>query len=166
MAQQHKHGWWFSQHRMRTGMSQAALAERVGIDRSYVAAIEAGRRWPSEKTLIAILDALGVPLADIVQQLELVPNEEVDRALRFIEIMEDVRTKVTPAQLAELQTLFSSGDTYRMLGQLALANGLPPAPEGWERLGAEDRRTVTRIIHRFLDSYPDSSPVEGDAASE
>lgn len=44
------------------GMTQAALAERVGCASMHVANIEAGRRWPRPDLLNAIAHALQVEL--------------------------------------------------------------------------------------------------------
>jgi len=164
LARIHKHGPWFYSHRLDRGMTQAALAKSAGIDRTYIAAIEAGNRWPAEGTLVAILAALGVPPADAITELELVPNAEVDRALQFVELLDDVRSKVTPKQLDKLQKILAT-DSGRLLGQLAMSQGAPAAPEGWERLGKEDRRLVQRFINRLLDSYTDAASLVDGAHS-
>jgi transcriptional regulator with XRE-family HTH domain len=50
--------------RLRTaaGLSQAALAERMGVDRAYVSGLELGQRNPTIVTLWHIAKALGVGL--------------------------------------------------------------------------------------------------------
>jgi transcriptional regulator with XRE-family HTH domain len=45
--------------------TQAALAEKCGLPRSYVADLEGGRRNPSLRNLIRIANALRVPLSDL-----------------------------------------------------------------------------------------------------
>ena len=48
-------------HRLKSGLTQQALADRVGVDRAYVAMLETGRRRnPSRETLTAIVKALGL----------------------------------------------------------------------------------------------------------
>ncbi|MDR1076908.1 MAG: helix-turn-helix domain-containing protein [Xanthomonadaceae bacterium] len=44
------------------GISQEALADRAGLDRTYVSGIERGRRNPSVRSLQKVSDALGVTL--------------------------------------------------------------------------------------------------------
>lgn len=44
--------------RKNRGMTQAELAERVGVSRTYVADIEAGRYTPSVKVLSKLAEAL------------------------------------------------------------------------------------------------------------
>jgi transcriptional regulator with XRE-family HTH domain len=50
--------------RLRTaaGITQAALAERMGVDRAYVSGLELGQRNPTVVTLWHISKALGVGL--------------------------------------------------------------------------------------------------------
>ncbi|MBY5826307.1 MULTISPECIES: helix-turn-helix domain-containing protein [Rhizobium] len=50
------------QHRLLVRLSQEELAERAGLDRTYVSGIERGRRNPSLRNLQNISDALGVDL--------------------------------------------------------------------------------------------------------
>jgi len=47
------------------GWTQETVAAKAGLDRSYVAGIEAGLRNPSTKALAKLADALGVTLSDI-----------------------------------------------------------------------------------------------------
>ena len=48
--------------RIAAGLSQAALAERMGVDRAYVSGLELGQRNPTVVTLWHIAEALGVRL--------------------------------------------------------------------------------------------------------
>lgn len=48
------------------GLTQAALAERAGVNRVTVAAIETGRKQGSVATLHKLADALGVAVDDLV----------------------------------------------------------------------------------------------------
>lgn len=52
------------------GWTQEALAARAGLDRSYIAGIEAGLRNPSAKALARIAKGLGVNLASVVSNVE------------------------------------------------------------------------------------------------
>lgn len=54
--------------RMRadTGLSQSALARRVGVSQSAVSQMEAGDRSPSYGMLVQLADALGVSVAYLV----------------------------------------------------------------------------------------------------
>jgi transcriptional regulator with XRE-family HTH domain len=48
--------------RIAAGISQAKLAERMGVDRAYVNGLELGRRNPTIVTLWHVGEALGVRL--------------------------------------------------------------------------------------------------------
>jgi transcriptional regulator with XRE-family HTH domain len=48
--------------RIAVGLSQAALAERMGVDRAYVSGLELGQRNPTIVTLWHTAEALGVKL--------------------------------------------------------------------------------------------------------
>ena len=48
--------------RIAAGLSQAALAERMGVDRAYVSGLELGQRNPTIVTLWHTAEALGVKL--------------------------------------------------------------------------------------------------------
>lgn len=50
------------QHRTLIRLSQEELAERAGLDRTYVSGIERGRRNPSLRILQQLSDALGADL--------------------------------------------------------------------------------------------------------
>ena len=56
--------------RERLGLSQEALAHNAGIERSYVAQIEAGRRNPALENICKLAKALGVDAADLVRGLQ------------------------------------------------------------------------------------------------
>ena len=49
-------------HRMSKGLSQAALAERMGVDRAYVSGLEQGNRNPTVLTLWHLSRALDIRL--------------------------------------------------------------------------------------------------------
>jgi putative transcriptional regulator len=48
-------------------MTQAALAERIGMTRQTVAAIEAGKYSPSLEAAFRIAEVFGVPLEQVFQ---------------------------------------------------------------------------------------------------
>jgi transcriptional regulator with XRE-family HTH domain len=56
--------------RLRTaaGLSQAVLAERMGVDRAYVSGLELGQRNPTIVTLWHIAEALGVKLRPFFEE--------------------------------------------------------------------------------------------------
>lgn len=59
-------------HRARCDMTQAELAERIGVTRQTVIAVEQGRYSPSLEMAFQIARALGVALDDVFAY----PDEE------------------------------------------------------------------------------------------
>ena len=54
--------------RIAAGLSQAKLAERMGVDRAYVSGIELGQRNPTIVTLWHIAEALRVKLRQFFEE--------------------------------------------------------------------------------------------------
>ncbi len=54
--------------RIEAGLSQAALAERMGVDRAYVSGLELGQRNPTIVTLWHLAEALGVRLKSFFEE--------------------------------------------------------------------------------------------------
>ena len=57
-------------HRKRLELSQEALAAKAGVHRTYVGMIERGERSPSCDIAYKLAKALGVPLAQLVNEVE------------------------------------------------------------------------------------------------
>lgn len=53
--------------RTESGMSQEAFANAIGMDRSYYASIEAGRRNVTLANMAKIASGFGVPLSGLLQ---------------------------------------------------------------------------------------------------
>jgi len=54
--------------RIRARLDQPALAERVGVDKSFISAIERGIRGVSPQTLGTLADVLGCDIADLMPE--------------------------------------------------------------------------------------------------
>jgi transcriptional regulator with XRE-family HTH domain len=65
-------------HRSMAGLSQAALAEATGLDRTYISGVERGIRNPTVRVLHCIAASLGIQAADLLD-LEADPDGN-DRA--------------------------------------------------------------------------------------
>lgn len=55
-------------HRLAVGLSQEALADAAGLDRTYVSGVERGVRNPTVKVLHHLANVLGIRIADLVAQ--------------------------------------------------------------------------------------------------
>jgi transcriptional regulator with XRE-family HTH domain len=55
--------------RKKTGMTQAELADKLGLDRSYVGEIEQGKRNPCLVNLEIIAQGFGITLGKLLSRL-------------------------------------------------------------------------------------------------
>jgi transcriptional regulator with XRE-family HTH domain len=53
--------------RAKSEMSQAALAQKVGVSREYIARLETGRHDPPLSTLEKLAKALGVRVTELLE---------------------------------------------------------------------------------------------------
>lgn len=56
--------------RTKEGLSQERFAMKVGLDRSYYASVEKGRRNISIKNIKKIADALGMTLSELFDEVD------------------------------------------------------------------------------------------------
>lgn len=63
-------GMAIKEFRVRRGYSQEALADRAGLDRSYISLVERGMRSPSFDTLLCFAAGLSMQLSVIVSRAE------------------------------------------------------------------------------------------------
>jgi transcriptional regulator with XRE-family HTH domain len=54
--------------RIDAGLSQAKLAERMGVDRAYISGLELGQRNPTIVTLWHLAKALGVKVRSLLDE--------------------------------------------------------------------------------------------------
>ena len=57
-------------YRLKTGLSQEGLAYEAGINRTYIASLEAEQRNPSLDLMARLATALKVDLGDLVKGLQ------------------------------------------------------------------------------------------------
>jgi len=55
-------------YRLKAGLSQAVLAERIGVDRAHVSSMERGQQNVTLLTLWHVSQALGVTAADLLAE--------------------------------------------------------------------------------------------------
>ena len=66
--------------RLKAGLTQRQLADRLGVTQPVVAAYESGRRQPTVPTLMRIVSAAGFDL-----RLRLAPHDDHDEVLESLE---------------------------------------------------------------------------------
>jgi len=92
------------------GLSQSALARRVGVSQSAVSQMESGERNPSYGMLVQLADALGVSVAYLVgaEVEELSPIEE--KHFRRYRALPTEGKQELSAYVDFLNTKYSKGD--------------------------------------------------------
>ena len=65
-------------YRTAAGLSQEAVAERMGIDRAHISSIERGRQNATLLTLWNAAEALGVRPADLLDDTTSTPEPELE----------------------------------------------------------------------------------------
>lgn len=56
--------------RRRAGLTQAEVAERVGVRNTHISGIETGERGASYPTILAMLRAYGSTLKELAEEIE------------------------------------------------------------------------------------------------
>lgn len=122
-------------YRERAGLSQVRLAQRAGIDRSYLNRLESGHRLPSRRTVLRLADALGLDpterdqfllaggLAPTVSPLaHTVGDPVLEQAARLLldatvpaSVREDLRLLVAAALRLAQQAAAASADDHNPL---------------------------------------------------
>ena len=64
-------------YRTAAGLSQEAVAERMGIDRAHISSIERGRQNATLLTLWNAAEALGVRPVDLLDEMTSAPGPEL-----------------------------------------------------------------------------------------
>ena len=67
-----------AQLRQRRGLSQAALAEELGHDQSFVSKIERAQRRMTVAELLRWAEALGTPFSELAGELQIVWSDLVE----------------------------------------------------------------------------------------
>lgn len=77
--------------RLKSGLSQRALAERAGTAQSVVARIELGRSSPSFTTIAALLRAMGFGLIVSMQPIPVIGDHMLDDVARVLRLTPEQR---------------------------------------------------------------------------
>ena len=71
METKEKLGTFLRQRRNSLGISQSELADRAGLDRTYVSMLERGLKYPTVLTLIKIGNVLNIKPSQILSEIDL-----------------------------------------------------------------------------------------------
>lgn len=144
-------GHFVAKKRDEKRLSQAVVADAVGISRPYLAQIENGR-LPSDEVMQGILLVLGVRMAEFIEDnlRGRVPDEQVDALKNLMEPYDALSEHMEPKTL--LDTLKQTTSMERIVENLAPFSDtdFDFGPKGWSELNKTDRALVQRIINRLL----------------
>ena len=135
------------------GISQQALADRVGLSRPYISQVESGTKKPSDDALLRIMAALGMNYTDFgtSETIAFLSDEEramMDAGMPFISKLIEY---LTPEQFNEVMHLLDqTGEAQAAMQSHLKSEPMPSGPDGWLNLSKEDRRLVQRIVNRLL----------------
>lgn len=119
--------------RLKAGMLQKDLAEKVGFHRMSISAIESGRRYTTIPQLVAFAEALNVPVS------------------YFLTGAEEAFSEATDEYTAELEKLLA---VLMERDAEAVAN-LRSVMENWDRLSLDDKKFIINTISFALKSVKD-----------
>jgi transcriptional regulator with XRE-family HTH domain len=125
--------------RTKEGLSMEALAERAGLDRTYVGLLERGRRQPTVVAAAALSNALGLSLADLLMRAEAEQSDGIPDRLELIpapghrlanrsavESDTDLRTTTGLTADAIVTAIDATYHTLDLLDNQLLENGATP----------------------------------------
>jgi len=64
------------EYRLKAGVSQLQLADSIGVTKSFISALESGRKFPSIDLLVLIAEVLQVRAGDIINDMVEVADKE------------------------------------------------------------------------------------------
>jgi transcriptional regulator with XRE-family HTH domain len=98
-------------YRKKMGYSQAKLAEKTGTATNYIAAIEAGRRFPSVKMLEKLSDALGIESPELFSM----QNEQAASINELqADILEEIEALISACITQKLEKLRNKAPCRRL----------------------------------------------------
>lgn len=138
------------------GISQAALAEKIGVSTPYISQIEKGKKKAGSQTLLKIISALNIPIEELAPpgSFEMLRKEDQIFLNITLEITNKLGEYLTHDQFNEIILLFERMQEEALAAfQVALSDiPMPAGPDGWLRLSKSDQNLVQRLINRLLKS--------------
>lgn len=147
MVSSRKLGERIAQTRRRLGLTQAALAEKLGLSRQTWILLEKGERRPSAEELVRVGEALGTTLHDLVKdhavegsvspRFRLAFERKGAQSAKAVDLLEKLARRYVELErlngIARVRAPLESLETYRVAG-----GGVPQA----RRAAAAAARTV------------------------
>ncbi|MGV8084134.1 MAG: helix-turn-helix domain-containing protein [Coriobacteriia bacterium] len=147
-----KFGAFIARKRNEQGLTQAALADAVGIVRPYLAQIESGTRLPADDKVERLLVMLGSPMTEFINEVvgPKLTDEQRNAALALMAPAEMLAQNMSPEAFLQLASQMQSLEQMAVNMNKLAPEPQPIGPEGWLELSKEDRRLVQRIVNRLL----------------
>ncbi|MFM0498925.1 helix-turn-helix domain-containing protein [Paraburkholderia caffeinilytica] len=108
--------------RLRAGLRQQELAERLGYDASHVSGVEVGRKNPSQEFLERFADSLQLApdekaglereLSDSPTSIQLIPDLPTDEYRMYAELSRKLG-RLSPGQIATIRTVAGLDEEIR-----------------------------------------------------
>lgn len=151
-------GQYVGKRREQMNMSQAELANYVGVSRPYITQIEGGK-LPSDETLTRLIIALKIPAKEFVATYggDEITQQERD-LLDVLGPVYDLLTKyLDTEQYIEVMTAMRPVEEF----QFALLDALSDTPvvtgpEGWACLSKSDQDLVKKLVKRLQNEKSES----------
>jgi transcriptional regulator with XRE-family HTH domain len=130
--------------RREQGLSMAALADRAGVDRTYVSRLESGQRQPTVVAGLALSEALGLSLADLLLRAErIVQGDDATEGGATVEFV-----PAAPARLAD-KSCVESDDELRAGTGLTADVITAAIDDTYHTLDLLDRQLEESGVQRF-----------------
>lgn len=97
-----------AERRREIGLTQASMAERMGIAEESLSRLESGRVTPTIERLIQFCDVLGLSLDTVLLQASALPSDEAKVLLMSIEDLTPAQREVVLANARNLADLLRS----------------------------------------------------------
>ena len=130
------------------GISQGALAKKVGVDRSHISHIEKGSKKASAELLGRIVSALDLPVEELLgEEANQMEKALVGAAFNF---QKKLNEYMTLEQVTEImQYIEQMNEAQAALMSYVKNEPMPAGPEGWLNLSDNDKKLIQRIINRL-----------------
>lgn len=103
----------FKQARLKSGLSQIQLAEKIGLSEKHVSNIERGQNFPSLDTFFRLCEVFNLSLTDFGIDVKSETNEDRDILLHKIFSANDAKLKAYKNTLESLDNVLTNYEKFR-----------------------------------------------------
>lgn len=103
----------FKQARLKSGLSQIQLAEKIGLSEKHVSNIERGQNFPSLDTFFRLCEVFNLSLADFGINVKSETNKDRDLLMYKIFSANDIKLSAYKTTLESLDNVLTSYEKFR-----------------------------------------------------